>query len=63
MAKEGLRPYLPSTGPCWGRLSGLLEECWSHDPAQRPDFDGIIYVVQSELERTDIVPGVDALAE
>ena len=63
VANEALRPWLPSTGPCWGSLKSLLEDCWSHDPALRPDFDTIIYIIGSELARTDLVPGVDALAE
>ena len=40
VAIEGLRPPLPaSVSADW---NSLITRCWSHDPAQRPDFGTIL---------------------
>jgi len=45
VAREGLRPKIPNS--CPPEISALIERCWAHNPARRPNFAEIV----TELER------------
>ncbi|KAJ6395643.1 hypothetical protein OIU77_020824 [Salix suchowensis] len=44
VVQKGLRPTVPKNTPT--KLAELLEKCWQHDPARRPDFSEIIEILQ-----------------
>ncbi len=36
VSRDGLRPSIPAN--CPADLADLLQQCWNHDPAKRPEF-------------------------
>ncbi|EMD31962.1 hypothetical protein CERSUDRAFT_59360 [Gelatoporia subvermispora B] len=50
---SGVRPDRPSTSDALSiglndAMWALMEKCWSHNPSQRPDIDGVLAVLMSQ---------------
>uniref|UniRef100_M4BAK4 Protein kinase domain-containing protein n=1 Tax=Hyaloperonospora arabidopsidis (strain Emoy2) TaxID=559515 RepID=M4BAK4_HYAAE len=54
VARQHMRPALPRQTPVM--IGELIEHCWHHDPARRPDFDSILEalpLVKRSLKKRD----------
>lgn len=54
VARQQMRPALPRHTP--QKIGELVEHCWHHDPARRPNFSAILEalpLVQKSLKKRD----------
>ncbi|CAH0474003.1 unnamed protein product [Peronospora belbahrii] len=54
VARQQMRPALPRQTPV--KIGELIEHCWHHDPARRPDFSSILEalpLVKKSLKKRD----------